>query len=137
MERVDQEVYRTSKQHKNSLQSVHSAPPGEVRLMRLCPWKSYLSWESVRKNKPLRSAIERRHRWLCVYCGVHKSVKKLTLDHVIPRSAGGDNSLTNLVSACQACNSSKNDKVLESWASSSQVERLRREIAIPLTTQEV
>jgi hypothetical protein len=35
---------------------------------------------------------------------------KLTVDHVVPVSAGGSNKLSNLVLACQECNSRKRDK---------------------------
>lgn len=32
-----------------------------------------------------------------------------TLDHVVPRSKGGDNTLANLVGACHACNNKRGD----------------------------
>ena len=35
---------------------------------------------------------------------------KLTIDHVIPRSRGGENSWLNLVAACKKCNQKKGDK---------------------------
>lgn len=41
----------------------------------------------------------------CVYCG-HK--KRLTQDHVVPLSRGGKHDKTNIVPACQSCNSRKN-----------------------------
>jgi 5-methylcytosine-specific restriction endonuclease McrA len=42
----------------------------------------------------------------CVYCG---QVKKLTVDHVIPISKGGQHTKSNIVPACQSCNSRKKD----------------------------
>ena len=33
--------------------------------------------------------------------------KELTLDHVLPKSRGGDKSWTNLVAACKKCNQKK------------------------------
>ena len=48
----------------------------------------------------------------CVYCRVKT---KLTIDHVIPLSRGGSHSWENLVLACQTCNSSKHNKLLEEW----------------------
>ena len=41
----------------------------------------------------------------CVYCG--KRTRRLTKDHVIPLSKGGALTLTNIVPACQSCNSKK------------------------------
>jgi len=34
-------------------------------------------------------------------------VAELTLDHILPRSRGGDNSPVNIVAACIACNNRK------------------------------
>lgn len=46
----------------------------------------------------------------CQYCGKTGNPEKLTLDHVIPRSRGGDNSWQNLVAACKKCNQKKGNK---------------------------
>jgi 5-methylcytosine-specific restriction endonuclease McrA len=43
----------------------------------------------------------------CQYCGRHFSPRELTLDHVVPRVQGGDNSWSNLVCACIFCNTKK------------------------------
>ena len=48
----------------------------------------------------------------CSYCG-EKS--KLTLDHVVPLSRGGTNTIGNVVPACQSCNSSKHARLLIEW----------------------
>ncbi len=45
---------------------------------------------------------------LCVYCDVNLTEKNATLDHVIPRSWGGNPSgVMNTVLACEQCNSFK------------------------------
>jgi 5-methylcytosine-specific restriction endonuclease McrA len=44
----------------------------------------------------------------CAYC---KKRKKLTVDHVIPLSKGGTNTIGNIIPACGSCNSSKRDKL--------------------------
>lgn len=41
----------------------------------------------------------------CLYCGNYFSL--LTCDHVQPQSEGGDNSMYNIVPACEDCNSDK------------------------------
>lgn len=41
----------------------------------------------------------------CVYCG--EKPKRLTQDHLIPLSKGGDHTASNIVPACKPCNSRK------------------------------
>lgn len=55
----------------------------------------------------------RRDRHLCAYCGKTFSDIKLTRDHVIPRSKGGPDKWTNVVTACESCNHKKDDMLLE------------------------
>lgn len=54
-----------------------------------------------------RKNIFARDRNLCQYCGKHFPTSELSLDHVNPRSQGGENSWTNLVCACTRCNAKK------------------------------
>ena len=54
-----------------------------------------------------------RDRWTCQYCAVSMKTSKLTFDHVIPRSKGGETSWENVVTACQKCNSKKGCKSLK------------------------
>ncbi len=46
----------------------------------------------------------------CQYCSNHFGPEKLTMDHVIPKSRGGKNTWTNLVTACKKCNQKKGNK---------------------------
>ena len=65
------------------------------------------------RTKPIkisRHRIYARDNHQCVYCG---SKKSLTIDHVIPRSKGGLNTWTNMVTSCFSCNVKKGDKSLE------------------------
>jgi CRISPR/Cas system Type II protein with McrA/HNH and RuvC-like nuclease domain len=57
-----------------------------------------------------RNRIYKRDNYECVYCGSHRN---LTLDHVIPKSRGGKNDWTNLVTSCFKCNLKKADKTPE------------------------
>lgn len=59
-----------------------------------------------------RRRIMMRDNHRCVYCG---STRKLTIDHVLPRSRGGKNTYLNCVTACVKCNQSKGDKTPEEW----------------------
>lgn len=51
-----------------------------------------------------RREILKRDKHTCQYCG---STKKLTIDHVIPRSQGGKHTWDNVVVACEPCNNRK------------------------------
>ena len=48
------------------------------------------------------------HRGLCAYC---KQAKKLTKDHIIPLSKGGNDYITNIQPLCQSCNSKKHNQI--------------------------
>jgi 5-methylcytosine-specific restriction endonuclease McrA len=48
-----------------------------------------------------------RDRFQCQYCGRVFARHELTLDHVIPRCLGGENTWQNLVAACKGCNQLK------------------------------
>jgi len=60
--------------------------------------------QSVKLN---RRNLFARDRNQCQYCGHHFPTCELSIDHVKPRSQGGDDSWTNLVCACVACNARK------------------------------
>jgi 5-methylcytosine-specific restriction endonuclease McrA len=57
-----------------------------------------------------RLRIYLRDKFRCQYCGDKKGVTELTLDHILPRSRGGDNSPVNIVTACIACNNRKGSR---------------------------
>jgi len=49
----------------------------------------------------------------CEYC--NRTDVKLTIDHIVPISKGGQNCLGNVTIACETCNFSKGSKLLEEW----------------------
>lgn len=57
-----------------------------------------------------RLRIYMRDKFRCQYCGDKRSAGELTLDHILPRSRGGDNSAVNIVTACVECNNRKGDR---------------------------
>lgn len=61
-------------------------------------------------QKPTRALIYQRDDHTCQYCG---SQKKLTIDHIVPRSRGGQDTWENMVVACSACNTKKGNTLLE------------------------
>lgn len=57
-------------------------------------------------------AIKAAHDHRCAYCGARV---KLTQDHVIPLSKGGQHTASNIVPACQPCNSRKGNSTADAW----------------------
>ena len=59
---------------------------------------------------PSRSNIYWRDDHQCQYCSKYFSRSELTLDHVIPKSRGGQKTWDNLVACCTPCNQKKGDR---------------------------
>jgi 5-methylcytosine-specific restriction endonuclease McrA len=58
-----------------------------------------------------RKNILLRDRNTCQYCGTVLGPSELTLDHVMPRSRGGNSSWENLVTCCHPCNRRKGNQM--------------------------
>jgi 5-methylcytosine-specific restriction endonuclease McrA len=88
-----------------SLRSIQS----EFRFPSIIRLQRYVSVPYKRVNLS-RQNIFKRDSNQCVYCGTRED---LTIDHVVPRSAGGKDNWYNLVTACQRCNSKKGNQTPE------------------------
>lgn len=66
------------------------------------------------KNIPInRFEIFARDGFRCCYCGsTPNDGIKLIMEHIIPKSQGGSNDSSNLITACNGCNVSKGNKML-------------------------
>lgn len=86
-------------EHDDWMQAVNFVVqvPRVIRLIRYDRFPR----ESVKFS---RRNVFLRDEHCCQYCGRSFSVQHLSLDHVIPRSRGGDMSWENIVSACLKCN---------------------------------
>jgi len=83
--------------------SVALATPSVIRLSR------YVR-VPYRNRVPLtRAALMRRDNYRCAYCGRRAE----TIDHVVPRSRGGQHAWENCVASCTICNHRKADRLLE------------------------
>jgi 5-methylcytosine-specific restriction endonuclease McrA len=83
--------------------TVALATPSVIRLSR------YVR-VPYRNRVPLtRAALMRRDNYRCAYCGRRAE----TIDHVIPRSRGGQHAWENCVASCTICNHRKADRLLE------------------------
>ena len=90
-------------------QELHSASdtypwPHVIRLV------TYVQVPRAVQRKISRRALFARDGWKCVYCGQNGG--RLTLDHVIPRSRGGESVWENVVTSCAPCNLRKGDRLL-------------------------
>lgn len=92
---------------------IHSATqaiavPSVIRL------RSYVRVPYRARIPMTRAALMHRDRYRCAYCGG----KADTVDHVVPRSRGGEHTWENCVACCASCNRRKADKLLSEigWA---------------------
>ena len=100
-------VAKTEEEHGLMLHAQRSrmAMPSVIRLLeyRRIPHQTRAL---SRKNILLRD------RNTCQYCSVVLPASELTLDHVIPRSRGGNSTWENLVACCHSCNRRKGNRML-------------------------
>ena len=78
--------------------------PHVIRLVQ------YVRVPRTLQRKISRRALFARDGWRCMYCGT--SSGRLTLDHVVPRSRGGDSVWENVVTSCAPCNMRKGNRLL-------------------------
>jgi CRISPR/Cas system Type II protein with McrA/HNH and RuvC-like nuclease domain len=65
----------------------------------------------------------------CYYCGLDLLTDLYTVDHLTPKSKGGNDEIDNLVPSCRYCNSSKGTKTVEEF-------RTRKEIVLGMSFTE-
>ncbi len=61
----------------------------------------------------LNKYLFRRDQHICMYCGDRFAREFLTRDHIQPRSRGGLDRWTNVVTACRTCNQRKGARLPE------------------------
>ncbi len=76
-----------------------------------------------------RRRILERDGYTCIYCGATIADNPRVIfhvDHIVPLSRGGTDAISNLVTTCHHCNTSKGAKLLDA----AEQERILREVAI-------
>ena len=63
--------------------------------------------------KLTRKNLYLRDNFTCQYCNEPFDDNELSIDHVIPRSKGGKNEWTNLVTSCYTCNWNKGSNIIK------------------------
>jgi hypothetical protein len=66
-------------------------------------------------SKCLRYEVLRRDSYTCRYCGASAPTATLHVDHVTPRSQGGKDEPSNLITACEDCNLGKSSSMPDPW----------------------
>ena len=89
---------------------LHSAR-AEFRVPSVIRRRTYINVRRRQEASGMkRMRIYMRDKFRCQYCGEKKAASELTLDHILPRSRGGDNSPVNIVTACVSCNTRKGSR---------------------------
>jgi 5-methylcytosine-specific restriction endonuclease McrA len=100
---------------KNAVKRWSLANPERVRINN----QAYLARKKGAAIKDFTNhdwkTLLRIFNYHCAYCGRSQEEVKLTTDHIVPISRGGDHTVTNIVPACGSCNSKKKNKTLEEW----------------------
>lgn len=61
----------------------------------------------------LRKKILERDKYTCAYCFMAFQPGFLHIDHIQPKSKGGSNRTSNLITACRNCNQQKHNRILD------------------------
>lgn len=84
-------------------------PTFQVRLPEVILLTAFNGFVRREVRLSRRNIFERdEHR--CQYCGERHTKQDLTIDHVLPRSRGGEDTWENLVLACVQCNLRKSNR---------------------------
>lgn len=87
--------------HSNSLQ---------IPIPYVIKLNYYIKRNQAHRSLPFsKRGVLVRDGYKCAYC----HTKADTIDHIIPRSKGGQNSYLNCVASCLRCNNHKRDRLLK------------------------
>jgi 5-methylcytosine-specific restriction endonuclease McrA len=117
-------VSKIPRQHTYSLNGYEELTDDEVsQLITLChikltEFKKQRGddvWEHRSRNRKaisgtIRYEVLKRANYRCELCGMNAEDKALEVDHIIPKSLGGKDDLTNYQALCYTCNASKGNR---------------------------
>jgi 5-methylcytosine-specific restriction endonuclease McrA len=84
------------------------SPSTEMRLPSVVAVRDYV--KIANRVAFTRFNVFLRDRFHCQYCNKPFAAKELTFEHVVPKSKGGETSWTNIVAACEPCNTEKDNR---------------------------
>ena len=62
-------------------------------------------------NKYWRDSLYKLTKYKCIYCGKPSE----SIDHIYPKSKGGESITSNCIPCCLACNGKKSDSEVLNW----------------------
>ena len=74
-----------------------------------------ITMTSSESKRLWRRAIKEHFNCQCVYCGGFYELHNLTIDHVRPKSKGGQSITRNVVPSCTRCNQEKGSLDWLNW----------------------
>lgn len=98
-------IFRDSVTVISEYERIVRSPSWEMKLPSVLALKEYVPLQ--RTPAFTRFNVFLRDSWTCQYCAGGFKTHELTFDHVVPRSKGGRTVWTNIVTACQCCNTRK------------------------------
>ena len=112
---------KTAERHRRYYEAHKENYRRDLRLWRRKNWRRHYVNSLAKRSALLRGAtisdftledwieLLEQYGYVCAYC---HSTSKLTMDHIVPLSKGGNHTKANIAPACQPCNSRKRDSVL-------------------------
>jgi 5-methylcytosine-specific restriction endonuclease McrA len=119
------EVYKIKSESVSKIREFKMIDPEDIRAALIVLKKGLQSWTNHQNHllkeprrlaciytakEKVKSEIFSQHGKACLCCG---SLSTISLDHIIPVSKGGKNSIDNLQPLCRSCNSRKSDTTID------------------------
>jgi len=128
----------TSKSEKMNIAELLTFDSVKTRV--IVGWESRIESSRNRSNFNFRKVLK-RDGFICQYCGYNPryyvNLIPLHVDHIIPFSYGGNNSMNNLVCACRQCNNYANDRVFNDFLDKkTYIKEKRRQAGLPFGNEE-
>ena len=79
-----------------------------LHILNSCRFDEKIEWVALKREN-----VFIRDHHVCTFCGRRYASDDLTIDHILPRSKGGERSWTNLTTACATCNKRKGNELLK------------------------
>lgn len=89
--------------------SIIRSPSIEIRIPAVIRLVAFVKIPYIRRTLSKKN-IFLRDQYTCQYCSKKLDAGNLTLDHIVPKSRGGNSTWENLVTSCKSCNVRKGDK---------------------------
>ena len=97
------QVLRHSQRLIRTAEGLAVKVPAVMRLIKLIRTLYINRVPFSKKNVLIRDGFK------CAYCGSEK--RKLTIDHIVPKSRGGKTDFENCVASCKSCNNKKGSQI--------------------------